>query len=163
MALPEERWKTCNKGKQIDDYYLRDHLKDFLTKDKRLIKEHRRPRRGSSPRKHGYHEVLFEEAFASYLGKPLPSSVPSEDDDPPPGSDDSPDDPPSSKHEHVVQGQPIRSIRSMRKKVITHQQHAVDQTTLENPGQKPIHPVHPMIPPPFLRPNSGPIRQHRLK
>jgi Protein of unknown function (DUF3631)/Toprim domain len=88
----EGRWRTANKGKEIDDYYLRDRLRPFLP-DKgpwATDKSHRwrasnNPKEGSL---RGYHELHLADAFFRYLDKglpslgPPPSTLTADDDDP---------------------------------------------------------------------------------
>jgi Protein of unknown function (DUF3631)/Toprim domain len=77
----EGRWLTANRGgKQIDKWYLRDKLKDFLpTEGKYSSSQSRRWRPIKSAKANplwGYYELHFADAFERYLGKGLPSAEP---------------------------------------------------------------------------------------
>ena len=77
----EGRWLTANRGgKQIDKWYLRDKLKDFLpTEGKYSSLQSRRWRPIKSAKANplwGYYELHFADAFERYLGKGLPSAEP---------------------------------------------------------------------------------------
>ena len=91
----EGRWRTANKGKEINDYYLRDKLKKLFPTEgpycddqiAPLAGGHKNPGSGSL---FGYHELHLADSFARYLGKGLPSAAPPEpdldaDDPDPPG------------------------------------------------------------------------------
>ena len=72
--LDEGRWLVANKGKAIDEWYLRTMLKDYIertTEDKKMPPRQWRPP-GSAVQKKGYHELHFEDAFKRYLAKGPP-------------------------------------------------------------------------------------------
>ena len=72
VALSETPWSSARNGKEIDDYYLRKHLHDFLPENAETI-EPRKWREGSVQAR-GFHELHFQDAFERYLwGKGLPS------------------------------------------------------------------------------------------
>jgi putative DNA primase/helicase len=69
----EGRWRTANRGKEIDDYYLRDKLKKLLPTEGPFSKsKSRRWRPNNDPKANplnGYHELHLEDAFARYLAR----------------------------------------------------------------------------------------------
>jgi hypothetical protein len=69
--LDEGRWKAVNHGKGLDAYYLRQALKDVLSKTEEA-KRGREWREGGRLRK-GYGEFHLEDAWRRYLGKEPPS------------------------------------------------------------------------------------------
>jgi hypothetical protein len=73
IAMAESPWRTANRGKAVDGYYLREHLADFLPNDPEKIAP-RRWREGKDNARWGYHERHFEDAFDRYLGRGLPST-----------------------------------------------------------------------------------------
>jgi hypothetical protein len=73
IVMEESPWRTANRGKPVDGYYLREHLADFLPNDPEKI-EPRRWREGKANPRFGYHERHFEDAFDRYLGRGLPSA-----------------------------------------------------------------------------------------
>jgi putative DNA primase/helicase len=69
--VDESRWKAVNHGKGVDAYYLRETLKDVLSKTEEA-KRAREWRLGERLRK-GYGEIHLEDAWRRYLGKEPPS------------------------------------------------------------------------------------------
>jgi hypothetical protein len=103
-ALSEAPWGTIRHGDPVDGYYLRKHLHDFLPDNADAI-EPRKWREGSIEAR-GFHERHFQDAFARYLGKGLPSK---ERKPPPPTQPRQSSSPPrGSKHpshpSHTSQG-----------------------------------------------------------
>jgi hypothetical protein len=94
VALSEAPWGSAKNGKEIDDYYLRKHLHDFFPDNADAI-EPRKWREGSIQAR-GFHELHFQDAFARYLGKGLPSKEPKSPPPTQPGQSSSP--PGGSKH-----------------------------------------------------------------
>ena len=83
MSLDDGRWRVTNRGKAIDEYYLRAKLKGYVTPPGKKGEEPKIPPRqwrppGSPTMKWGYHELHFRDAFLRYLGKGLPSEAPPE-------------------------------------------------------------------------------------
>jgi len=81
LDLDEGRWRVANKGKPIDEWYLRSKLRDYVVKT--TGSKEMPPRQWRSPstgaQRKGYHELHFEDAFERYLGKGLPSKAPAEE------------------------------------------------------------------------------------
>jgi hypothetical protein len=80
MDLDDGRWRVANRGKPIDEYYLRSRLKGYVTppdkgEEAKIPLRKWRPK-GSPLKKWGYHELHFKDAFLRYLGKGLPSEAP---------------------------------------------------------------------------------------
>ena len=73
MESDEGRWRVANKGKPIDEYYLRSKLKGYVQPGAKGPEGETRPRQwrpeGSPTVKWGYHELHFADAFLRYLGK----------------------------------------------------------------------------------------------
>ena len=69
--MTESPWKTANHGKQVDGYFLRKHLRDFVPDNAESIAP--RKWREGSDHAHGYYETHFQDAFSRYLDKGLPS------------------------------------------------------------------------------------------
>jgi hypothetical protein len=86
MALDDGRWRVANKSKPIDEYYLRDKLKGYVTpqgKDGAKMPPRQWRPKGYTTMKCGYHELHFKDAFQRYLGRGLPSEAspePTEDE-----------------------------------------------------------------------------------
>jgi hypothetical protein len=82
LGLDDGRWRGANKGKQIDEYYLREKLKGYVTPPAKGEGAKMPPRqwrpKGSPIMKWGYHELHFKDAFRRYLGRGLPSEAPQE-------------------------------------------------------------------------------------
>jgi hypothetical protein len=80
LDLDEVRWRVANRGKPVDEWYLRTKLRDYVLK--KTEGKEMPPRQWRSPSsavpKKGYHELHFEDAFERYLGKGLPSATPAE-------------------------------------------------------------------------------------
>ena len=78
--LDEGRWRVANKGKPVDEWYLRTKLRDYVVK--KTEGKEMPPRQWRSPstgeQRKGYHELHFEDAFERYLGRGLPSATPAE-------------------------------------------------------------------------------------
>jgi hypothetical protein len=96
MGVDDGRWRVANRGKPIDDYYLRSKLKNYVKQpdkgeEAKIPLRQWRPS-GSTIKKWGYHELHFEDAFLRYLGRGLPSKAPPEDE-----KDENPKDPLSPK------------------------------------------------------------------
>jgi putative DNA primase/helicase len=66
----ESPWETAHRGKPVDEYYLRAHLRDFLPRDAEKIAP-RKWQEGNVEAR-GFHQRHLEDAFARYLGKGLP-------------------------------------------------------------------------------------------
>jgi hypothetical protein len=82
MNLDDGRWRVANRGKPIDEYFLRSKLKGYVTPpdkggEAKIPRRSWRPK-GSPTEKWGYHELHFKDAFLRYLGKGLPSEAPPE-------------------------------------------------------------------------------------
>jgi uncharacterized protein DUF3631 len=83
VNLDDGRWRAANKGKEINEYFLRSRLKDYVVtspeKGKGAAAPLRRWRaKGQSDKKWGYHELHLKDAFLRYLGRGLPSEAPPE-------------------------------------------------------------------------------------
>ena len=77
--LDDGRWYVANKGKPVDEYYLRSGLKAYVQPNAKDPDGKTRPRQWKAPGKApvmrwGYHELHFRDAFLRYLGKGLPSA-----------------------------------------------------------------------------------------
>jgi hypothetical protein len=99
MALDDGRWRVANKSKPIDEYYLRDKLKGYVTpqgkEGAKMPPRQWRPK-GYTTMKWGYDELHFKDAFQRYLGRGLPSEAsrePTEDE-----KEETSEHPFSSKH-----------------------------------------------------------------
>jgi hypothetical protein len=84
----EGRWRTANRGKEIDAYFLRSQMRRLLPTEgeysKTASRRWRRPANEKDPTsssppgvnpQFGYHELHFANAFERYLGKGLPSAA----------------------------------------------------------------------------------------
>ena len=80
LDLDEGRWRVANKGKPVDEWYLRTKLRDYVvkkTEGKEMpSRQWRSPSTGKQMK--GYHELHFEDAFERYIGKGLPSKASAE-------------------------------------------------------------------------------------
>jgi Protein of unknown function (DUF3631) len=70
IATPETQWGTANRGQPINEYYLRTHLKSFLTTDPETVAPRQWMEGGVEAK--GFHQKHFEDAFGRYLSKGLP-------------------------------------------------------------------------------------------
>ena len=80
-GLDDGRWGVANKGKPLDEWYLRSNLKPYVQPNAKDQDDGKtRPRQwkapGTSAMRWGYHELHFRDAFVRYLGKGLPSEAP---------------------------------------------------------------------------------------
>jgi hypothetical protein len=80
VNLEEAPWKTANNGRAIDDYWLRETLKEFLPRpanpeEARALSASRQWREGGSKPHKGYTEGHLREAWKRYLGRGTPSET----------------------------------------------------------------------------------------
>ena len=73
LALDEGRWKTVNKGKEIDAFWLATMLNPVLPKDEKLLKLRRQRRAGIKNQVRGFHVLLLQDAWKRWCDKELPT------------------------------------------------------------------------------------------
>ena len=67
--LDEGQWARANGGKEIDAYYLKEHLSTVITVNTPALKKARRWREGKGNPKFGYTEEHLADAFMRYLNR----------------------------------------------------------------------------------------------
>jgi putative DNA primase/helicase len=74
LGMSEGRWDEANRGKRINEYFLREHLADLLPKTKEALKT-RRWRDGGGESLFGYTEDHLQDAWRRYLSREPPSKA----------------------------------------------------------------------------------------
>jgi putative DNA primase/helicase len=80
LELDEDKWKYANRNGEANSYYLREMLKDVVSRSPELDRA-RKWRPSSRPPQWGYATIHLAEAWRRYLGKGPPGEGDSEDDE----------------------------------------------------------------------------------
>jgi hypothetical protein len=80
LGVEEAPWKTANRDREIDDYWLRENLKEFLPQpetpeEEKAFRASRHWREGNANPLKGYKEEHLREAWERYLGRKTPSET----------------------------------------------------------------------------------------